>query len=192
MKNKYHMFYTAKQINNNIIVTLCLAFILQLIAIFGSVRYANLGFLDYYINSGIQGNIADYLYSWGLPLFVAVLVGFQFNRYSNCKELIFTKTKQSLFICRYALVNFIIAFCFTLLFFVASLFFLAIMMFVVNPNMYNGVTLNTDILDSAFYFDNPYITISIYAISTSLCAGIFSLIGFIFACYGGYSFWCSF
>ena len=179
MKNKYQMFYSSKQINTNIIITLCFAFSLQLIAIFTSIGDANLGLLDYYINSATEKNIADNLYGWCLPLFVSLLVGVHFTRYSNCKELIFTRTKQSVFIYRFALVNFAIAFAFTFLFFLASLFFLAIIMFIVDPNIYIGVSLNYSLINGAFYFSNPYLTIFIYAISTSLCAGIFSLIGFI-------------
>lgn len=177
--------YNKRVLSNNLIVTMILAFIFQLANIILNLKTPNLGLFDFYILNNTSDMMIENIIGWMLPLFVAYLLGKQFNYYYYSKIPIFVRTNQKIFIMHCAMRSFIIAFIYVLLFYLFSFIFMFAIVLIMNPSIIIGTSITTRIglLSAYHYFSYPMIYLLFYVFVLSCFGGIFGLIGFAFSLY---------
>ncbi|MEG0529209.1 MAG: hypothetical protein RR578_02610 [Bacilli bacterium] len=183
--SKNDIQFTVRNNNINIITTMILAFLLQLLNIIINMNQQDLGLMDFYVLSNVSDAISIInVIGWGIPLFVAFLCGQQFYYFNDVKTTVFTRTRQDLFIYKRAIRSFWMSVWYLLLFYVFSFIFLVIIMMIINPELNWGVSyINRSMLNSALYFNQPYLYVLFYIICSSLFGGVFSLMGFLTSLY---------
>lgn len=189
MKNK-SFFKNEIQFNKNviiknIIITMSLAFVCQMLSIYKVNKDPNLFMLDFYI---LNDNFFDFFTSflvWLLPLYISYICGSQFLYFSNLKEKLFNRVNRKNFILKRALVSSVLGFLFTLLFYLFCFIFLVVVFKTASFRMDILVSFknNASTLFPYIYFESPILYLLVYIFIISMFGSVFSLIGFYTSLY---------
>lgn len=179
-KNKFkELLYGPKQISMMLIMVMIVAFIMQMINIFLTLAYPNLGLLDYYVYNTTD-LIVENLICWMLPLVVGIGAGACFNYYYSIRIPLFLRYNQQKFIMNRAIKTFFVGFMCVLAFYIFSFIFMAITMLVIDPNIYLGVAINIDatVVEPRYYFSMPYLYLLFYILCASGFGGVYALLSY--------------